>query len=166
MGWLSSEIYYKRVKIYKNTLFGKKVKIGYQLTKPLRYKYKEDIFFILNTDYVWDGPSYPNIIQFLVGKKTLQGVLAASALHDTYQRIPTRYVSKDPNSNSKKLRYTKMSIPKSAQFYKHLLDNWPNKEQTTSNLQSTIKMYFLKLLHPFYNLIFTNDNWKLLEEEI
>ena len=140
--------------------------MGYQLTKPLRFKYKEGIFFVLNEGYVWDGASYPNILKFLIGDKKLESVLAGSALHDARKKIPTRYIGKDFNSGVRKIKYTNMSMSDGARFYKKTIDIWPIKEEKINSFQSTIQMVFLKLLHPLYLFFSTDSDWTIHENNL
>ena len=165
MPWISSEIHYKRVDIYKETIFGRRVKLGYELTKPLRYKYKEGVFFVLDTGYIWDGSSYPKWIQWLVGKISKAGSLAASALHDVHDKIPTRYVSKNTDGE-KTMGYTEMSIPDGAKFYSKLLIEWPDKDDTVTREQSFLQLCGLLIFQPIYSILNQKSDWKKVGEII
>lgn len=162
--WLSSEINYKRVRIYKNTIFGKREKLGYELTKPLRYKYKKDVFFVLYIGYVWDGPSYMKWLEWLVGNKNGDGSLAASAFHDIHDKIPTRYVTK--KNDKKQMGYTVFNIKKGAKFYQKLLNEWPNKKETTTKFQAKIQRIGLIIFQPFYSIFSNESEWKKTQQDI
>jgi hypothetical protein len=158
--WLSSNIFYERVKIKKKTWFGYRRKLGYRLTKPLRYKYKEGVFFVLETGYLWDGPSYLSWIEWLVGKRNHDGSLAASAMHDVHNRIPTRYVTKDAQGQ-KEIAYTKYNILDGAELYRKMLNEWPDRKETVSETQSKMQKIGLVLFQPFYSLVNQHNEWEI-----
>jgi predicted MPP superfamily phosphohydrolase len=160
--WISSEIHYERVKIKKKTRFGYRRKLGYRLTKPLRYKYKEGVFIILNIGYLWDGPSYMKWLEWLVGKKSSDGALAASAMHDIHDKLPVQYVVKNVDG-SRSIRYLKLSIKDGAKFYNKLLDEWPDEDKTVKDWQSNIQEIGLIIFQPFYRLINESTDWELDE---
>jgi hypothetical protein len=159
MSWISSEIHYERVKIKKKTWFGYRRKLGYRLTKPLRYKYREGMFIVLTVGYIWDGPSYSKWVEWVVGKRSKAGSLAASAMHDTHVKLPIRYVARKID-DSKTMRYVNLSIEDGARFYNKLLDEWPNKDETVKNWQSNIQEFALLVFQPLYRL-FNNNPWEL-----
>jgi hypothetical protein len=90
--WLSSEIFYKEVDVYKKTWYGKKKAKGFELTKQLRWKEKAGVFYVLPIGYVWDGPSYMKILEHLLGKRDEDAIMASSAFHDAAKHVPVRYI--------------------------------------------------------------------------
>lgn len=159
--WISSEIHYEKVKVRKKTIFGWRTKNGYRLTKDLRWKAKDGVFYILKAGYVWDGASYPKWIQFIAGKRNLPSVMAASAFHDTAHSIPARYTIHNPDG-TRAIGHVKFNISDAATLYNHMLEAWANKDETVSNTQSNIQRYTLVILQPIYNLFKTKSGWEIL----
>jgi hypothetical protein len=162
MPWISSEIHYERVNIKKKTIFGWRRKLGYRLTKDLRYKAGDGVFYVLKRGYIWDGPSYPNWLSWIIGDKTTDGALAASAFHDIHNKIPARYVTYN-SDKSQKMYYVTMSIKDGAAFYDKLLDEWPDSNQTVKGWQSNTQRFGLIVFQPIYRLLNDNEDW-LLDE--
>ena len=157
--WISSEIHYERVKIRKKTWFGYRRKLGYRLTKPLRYKWKDGVFFVLGEDYIWDGPSYFKILGWLVGRKTSEGSLASSAMHDTADKIPTRYVFE--SGGKKQMGHTNFNISDGAKLYAKMLREWPDPLETVTDEQSKRQKIGLIIFQPFYSFMNQSNDWEL-----
>ena len=158
--WLSSNIFYERVKIKKKTWFGHRRKLGYRLTKQLRYKHKPGVFFVLDVGYVWDGPSYFKWLEWLVGKRNHDGSLAASAMHDVAHKLPTRYVRKDAHGK-KEMAYTSYNIRDGAELYRKMLNEWPDRKDTVNKFQSKMQKVGLIVFQPFYSMMNQHNDWEL-----
>lgn len=119
--WITKDIKYKEAKVYKERRFlPKSIKNGYELLEPLEYIYKDEILH-LPVGYVWDGSSYPRFIEWLVGRRNKESLLAASAMHDTLTYkikalVEDGYI------------YRTFSINEAAWMYKKMIADWPNKE--------------------------------------
>ena len=144
--WITKKLNYRRCKIYKDTLFGKTIKNGYILDSPLIYKYKDNIYFILDTNYVWDGPSYPKFIQWIVGKKSTEALLASSAMHDSMYQLPVH------NNSYERVRYRTLKIKRGAKMYKRMISKWPNSEDKPNLLQRNIQFLGLIIFQNFYHI--------------
>jgi len=155
--WVSNKIFYNRIKIYKKNLFGKTIKKGYILTKPLRYKWSKDIFLVLPKGYVWDGPSYMAWLGPLVGKKDMEALLAASAFHDTADKIPARLISLG------KITHINLNIKKGAKLYRKMMLQWLNEDEKPKRWQSKLQYYGLLIFQPIYNIFNKNNNWEIYD---
>lgn len=119
--WITTEIKFKPCKVYKDRRFlGRKIKDGWELLEPLKYMYKGEILF-LPIGYVWDGSSYPRFIEWLVGRRNKESLLAASAMHDTLTYKIEAIVESG-------IIYRTFSIGEAAWMYKQMIAHWPDKE--------------------------------------
>jgi len=151
--WLTEDIRYKRVKVYKDTFFGRIVKNGYELTDRLEYAKNNGILF-LDKGYVWDGPSFPKFLEFIIGKRNFDSLLAASAFHDTADAIPT--IKKD---HSVGYYYkTVFDIRESAWLYREMIRGW--KDNKITDIQSQLQYIGLLAFHYIYRLLSSQSNWK------
>lgn len=137
--WLTKEIHFTEQKVWKGKrklFFG--VKNGYRLLEPLEYLWNGEIL-ILPEGYVWDGPSYPGLLERIVGRRDKEALLAASAMHDT---LTIRILSKTPSGPT----YRKFSIPDAAKLYKKMIREWPETE--LSRHKSFLQWIGLRIFQP------------------
>ena len=151
--WLTKDIKYKRTKIYKETFFGKQIKNGFELLAPLEYKHGEDIMY-LSREYVFDGPSFPKQLEWLVGKRNLKCLLAASAFHDTADNISVIRKSKDFGY----YHSVSLDIRKAAWLYRKMIRDWPDAK--VGKFQSQLQYIGLIIFHWFYRKITGGKVWK------
>jgi hypothetical protein len=151
--WLSSEIFYKRVPIYKKTLFGKRKKLGFELSKPLRWKVRDGLFYVLPTGYIWDGPSYMKWMEWVVGRRNSNAALAASAFHDVHSKIPARY------SDKNEMHHIFFNIRDGAELYQRMLDAWPDDRERLKPWQAKIQRVGLVIFQPIYKLLNSETDW-------
>ena len=156
MPWITQDLLYKHVKVYKKTWFGNQIKNGYELTSPLVYKLENNLFF-LDVGYVWDGPSYPNFLEWLVGERSAEALLAASAMHDTMDRLPVMYASMG------EIHFTNFNIKDGAKLYKEMITQWPENKDKPSNDQTKLQYIGLIIFQGIYALTTSCSNWKKLE---
>ena len=156
--WLSNQIHYRRVKLKYKGLFGWQEVNGYQLTKPLRYKHG-DYFLVLNEGYFWNGPSYPNWMEWLVGKRESDGNLASSAMHDVFRSIPARYVGEE--DGERKMFHVKLNIKDGAKLYREMLVSW--KGETSTPKQARLKELAIKYLLPVINIFSGKVEFELVD---
>lgn len=149
--WLTQDIEYKKVKIFKKTKWGRREKWGYELLRPISFEYKGEIL-TLEAGYVWDGPSFPKFLSFLIGNIATPSLLAASALHDAVR---------EPSAEDNELKggntffYT---IPKAATMYREAIRAWPERE--VEDWQAQTQYIGLLIFHPVQTFFAGNHKWK------
>jgi hypothetical protein len=153
--WETTELKYNTCKVYKDTIFGKRIKNGYILTEPLIYKHKEGVYFYLEEGFVWDGPSYPNFLSILVGERNTEALLAASAMHDSMKSIPT------VNTIRNKTKFRKINIKRGAKIYRRMIRLWPDKKNKINKFQRKLQYLGLILFQRWYSVFSSNSEWKL-----
>ena len=151
--WLS-DLEYREVEVYKDTIFGRQIKKGYELTSPLIWQFKENINFYLDVGYVWDGPSYSKILEWLIGKRKWKSLLAASAMHDIMDKMPVRY-------GETQNKTTSFNITEGAKLYRKMIDSWPDTK--VKGWQSRIQQIFLVGFQWVYRLTSKKSDWKRVE---
>lgn len=157
--WVTKNINCKRCMVYKDTFFGRKVKKGWGLLSPLKYVHGTTTY-ILDKGYVWDGPSYPQFLEFFVGRKNKDALLAASAMHDalTVKIKIKKFGRIHP-------LYVRRSIRESALIYRHMIRDWPDDDERISKLKK-IKQYFgLLVFQPIYSIFTSRKLWKKAEND-
>jgi hypothetical protein len=157
MSWITKKIVFKEVRVWKGrTLFGRPIGVcnGYQLVEPLEYQWKEDEVMILKSDYAWDGPSYPWILEKIVGRRNKECLLAASAMHDS---MTVNILCKTPAGPI----YRKFSISEAAWLYKKMIDDWPATE--LSERKQRLQYIGLRI---FQRFVTRNDGsvWKVFQQ--
>jgi len=157
MSWLTKEILFKEVRVWKGRTFLKRpigVRDGYQLVEPLEYQWKEDETFILQPGYVWDGPSYPGFLERIVGRRNKECLLAASAMHDS---MTVNILCKTPAGPI----YRKFSISAAARIYNRMINDWPNTK--VSRLKQRLQYIGLRIFQRFST---RNDGsvWKIFQQ--
>jgi hypothetical protein len=150
--WLSDTVCYKKTKIFKYTRFGKRVKIGYELTEPLVYKYR-DMILELPSGYVFDGPSYRGFFERWLGDRRSPSLMASSAMHDIMNNFPI----------DNGTRYIQFSIRAAAKLYITMIRKFPHPEKPT-NIGLKIQYIGLLIFHPLYRFIMTQSNWQKLQK--
>jgi hypothetical protein len=152
--WISSRLFYRPCKVYKDTFFGKSIKDGYILDSQLIFSYEDDIIFTLPVGYVWDGPSYPNWLENIVGERNAEAMLAASAMHDSMDEMPYSHNLCD------RLHIKHFKIKKGAKLYRDMIKLWPNSREKPTKLQRKIQYVGLTMLQRVYTLFSSKSGWK------
>lgn len=154
MKWISTSIKYKRVRVYKNSYWGKTENWGYELIEPLIFELQPKVWFYLPVGYVWNGPSFPSFLEWILGKRNTESLLAASAMHDIFHSIPVKY--------GDTMRNTTFNIKDGAKMYRKMIELWPNNtiKSFSRRAQYYAILYFQGILRFFSGV----SNWKKIEE--
>jgi hypothetical protein len=142
--WVTRKLNYKKCKIEKNILWFNFTASGYELLDDLVYEYSNDFYFILERGYVWDGASFPKVIQFAVGKRNSEALLAASAMHDSMENL----LVYDKRIDLR--RYEDVSIICGANIYRRMIRQWENDDDKPNKLQRYIQLVGLIIFQPIY----------------
>ena len=178
--WLTG-LHYKRVRVWRKGLFGRREKDGYELTRPLLYIDYKGRLWVFMPGYVWDGPSYPSFLSWLIGDPNLEALLAASALHDAMGpdtlifhfkpneietiRSITSHNSADLVRNmlhDLKGERINVSIVEGARIYSHAKRDWPNRDESIGYIKRRMQTVGLLMFQRKFRLISggKHEQWK------
>jgi len=152
------------------------VRNGWELRNTivfLDYRYR---LWVCEPGYVWDGPSYPStdsilgkILKYTIGNRKKEGLLAASAMHDSM--LPESFVYQTTLMAVNDVREAieanmiteylaemtkvsiKMGIPEAAMIYADMINHWPDRKETIGRYRSSKQFFGLLLFHPLCRAI-------------
>ncbi len=176
--WITPYIKAKPCRVRKKGL-DRAVKDGWELESYLIYHAEDDVMWVAEPGYVWDGSSYPSkysgilgrILSRLVGDRKKEGLLAASAHHDQMytDRPMFMYHCKVRDLHSWKWNYAhgtmeeflksqplteiRLNIRSAAKLYKQMILDWPEEDQTIKHRKALKQYIGLILFQPWYRLI-------------
>lgn len=190
--WLTTELYAEECLVRKKNRFGRysRPKKGWQLLDYLIYRDENDIMWVAGPGYVWDGSSYPSaktrfgrFLNRMVGRRTKEGLLAASAHHDQMLiRSNDMFMYKLDNNieewesaiedemlpeflTYQPMVHLNLSYSQAARIYKRMILDWPDGDETIK-FRKALKQYIgLIIFQPFYSF-FTGDGvWERVEND-
>ena len=181
--WLTNELHVKECLVRKRNRFGRysRPKRGWELLDYLIYKDMNDIVWVAEPGYVWDGSSYPDALNILVGRREKEGLLAASAHHDQmlirsdemYMYALTNNLDEWEEAIADKtisrfikfqpLKQLRISIPHGAILYKHMALDWANADETVSTIKAIKQFVGLIIFQPWYSFFTGNTIWEKVE---
>jgi len=188
--WLTPELNAKPCMVRKRNRFGRysQPKQGWELLDYLIYCDEDNIVWVASPGYVWDGSSYPSdesrfgrFLGRLVGKRSKEALLAASAHHDQMLiKSPDMFMYKlDNNLNNWKLAiennslsdflinqpmvHLNISYRRGARLYKHMILDWPDRDESVK-FRKALKQYIgLIIFQPWYSLFTGDIVWEKVE---
>ena len=150
--WITTTIQWQPCRVWKGT--GSRPRDGYELSSPLAYCDRYGRTWRLDPGYVWDGPSYPGLISWFVGKREKDALLAASAFHDLMGAPVTLEY---PSGEYKEV---KISIRTGARLYQDMIADWPDSSERPNALKRLKQRTGLLLGQRFFRLLSPGGLWQ------
>lgn len=173
-----------RCRVWRDGLFGIIKKDGWELTGTLAYLDYRNHLWIQFAGYIWDGSSYPDFIEPVIGSRNLHALLAASAHHDDmgpdtllYVVRPEQYdylrvilahrneaLTLEGLNDLRQIRKN-VSILEGAKTYRRMIRDWPDPEQSISRIRRLLQSLGLVLFQRKFRLLSggSNEKWKKVE---
>lgn len=183
--WLTPELRAKSCLVRSRNRFGRysRPKRGWELLDYLIYMDEDDIVWVAEPGYVWDGSSYPDALNRFVGRREKEGLLAASAQHDQmvinsremYMYALTNNLDEWEEAIADKtisrfikfqpLRHLRITIPHGARLYKHMTLDWANSDETISRSKAIKQFIGLLIFQPWYSIFGGHSIWEKYEDD-
>lgn len=133
-------------------IFGERRRKGWELTADLAYLDYKGRFWLLEPGYVWDGPSYPDFLEWFVGKRNKEALLAASAFHDIMGPETSVFLPTE-RGHGITPKTVSISILEAAKLYRHMKRDWPDAEERAGVFSRIKQSIGLILFQRFFRLL-------------